>query len=162
MGLMYNTQTDIEWKKDIMTQSTWIDIIGRYGCLVTSLSNIMQSILGSRFTPKDLNKILQLMRGYKYLNNIDTPENQASFLEWDIIKKYFKDLIDINLRVNINQFSNDNYYIARVVHKYGGSHYINVMTKSRKFFWCFDVEDGKIKAYKPEDVVYLHEIKIKG
>jgi len=163
--MKWNTQTDPAWSKVVMTQSeTWIDTLGRWGCLVTCLANILQFIRDKTLTPKDMNDIIRQIECYEYLNDPATPENRASIIVWPKLMSFFSDSVEIKLRLDQSEWRRhpDYFYIARVKHDItAGSHYINVFTKSRKHFWCFDVEDGNIKAYNPEEIIYLHEVRRK-
>ena len=42
-----NIQTDPNWTNEIMTEKegVWTDTLGRYGCLVTCLANIVETIM---------------------------------------------------------------------------------------------------------------------
>lgn len=163
--MKWNKQTDQAWSREVMTQSeTWIDTLGRWGCLVTCLANILQFIGDKEITPKDVNNVIKDIKAYNYLADPGTPESQASVIVWPKIMSFYQDNIEIKLRLDQTEWRRhvDYFYIAKVRHELtGGSHYINVFTKSRKNFWCFDVEDGKLKAYKPEEIIYLHEIRRK-
>lgn len=159
--LEFNTQNNPKWLNEIMTQSNqmpkpWIDYFKDYGCLVTSLANIIQCFLLKEFTPKDLNGILQQLKGYAFLADKNTPENQASFVRWEVIETYFKvkkTMFDYIVTLDYNK-----YYIARVIN-FGAGHYINILKQVKEGFVCFDVYDGKTKIYQNKDIKNIIEIK---
>lgn len=156
-----NIQTDSRWAKEIMTQKKgeWVDYLWRWGCIVTCLANIIQEIRQKTFTPKDMNDILKQINAYAYLDNPKTLKSKASFILWDKVQAFFSDSFVINLRTK-NYIQRQNYYyIARVIHdKTGFPHYINVIRKEKGLYICFDVEDSIEKQYRPEEIVYFHEI----
>lgn len=163
---MFYTQTNSKWSKEIMTANPgkWIDYLWRWGCLVSSLANICNDVMEKEFTPKDMNDLLVQINGYKFLNDQSTPENQASEVDWNVIKKYFGSTFDIDLYVKEPGYEyNENvYYVARVIHnKTGAGHYINVLSKQQNYI-CFDVEDGLVKQYKPSEITFMHKITYKG
>jgi len=157
-----NIQTDPRWINEIMTKKdgVWTDTLGRYGCLVTCLANIIETIMISKtFTPKDLNDMIKYCNAYRYLKNPNCKENEASFLEWDRFRDIFKSL-DISLYEKEYHNNKNSYYIARVIHpKTSMGHYINVLNKKHKdIYYCFDVEDGRTRFYTPDEIVFFHRI----
>lgn len=163
--MKYNTQTDMRWANEIMTHPTGQaqpDYLWRWGCIVSSLANILQHVSDKELTPKDMNDIIKQIHAYRYLDDPATPINRASEIVWDRIQDYFSSTIKIKTRLNtVNYVSDrDYYFIARVIHPLtGGGHYVNVINKTPKHFYCFDVEDGEVKAYEVSKVTYLHQIR---
>ena len=156
--MLRNTQTDKKYGNEIMTQCNekyrvWIDRIRRWGCLVTSLANILD------LTPKELNDIIIMHACYEYLDNPNTPENRASFLMLDKLKNIlsisvindlpYKDYVD---RAGI-------YWIARIIHRTGGGHYVNVLRKESNVWVIFDVENGKEKRLQNKDITKLIKVE---
>lgn len=163
--MKWNIQIDSRWKDDIMTQSDdWIDTLGKYGDLVTCLANIIQFIADKNITPKDINQVIKDLKAYKYLENQNVSKGQASLIIWPKLIRFYRDSIDFKLKININEYKNefDYFYIARIKNSFNrDSTYINVFSKSKSNFWCFDVADGQLKAYPFEEIIYLHQLKRK-
>ncbi len=168
--LLFNTQTDPRWRDEIMTEcltpnwegKIWSDRIGRWGCVLTSIANISQFFLEQELTPNILNETFRIYKAYNYLQNPKCKEAEASNLIWDVIKAHFHNTLIINLNLTIDQFKNDfsKRYIARVIHeKTKTGHYINILEKHKNHFWCFDVEDGKIKRFEPDEITKIHEFE---
>lgn len=159
--MRYNTQVDPRWSSSIMTQGniegkSWVDKIGRWGCLVTSLANIFQEHSQKEFTPFQFNEILTGHKGYYFLSGKSKDINTASFLDWDVAKSLL--LFDVE---NNAQYSNDGYFIARIQTAYGG-HYINVIKKLSDYYLCFDVLDGYLKYLRYSEITMLIKIKFIG
>jgi hypothetical protein len=157
--MLKNTQTNKRWAMEVMTQCnekyrSWTDYIWRYGCLVTSIANIIEK------TPKELNYIIRENRCYEYLNNPDTPENRASFL---ILNK-LKSIINIGVRNGLSykeyKTADKVFWIARIIHRTGGGHYINVLRKEANTWVVFDVENGKEKRMQDKDITKLIRIEL--
>lgn len=162
--MKWNTQTDKIWHNDVMTHpkgQEGPDLVWRWGCIMTSFANIVQFFFDNEMTPGMMNHLFIENNCYRYLDDPETPMNRASEIYWDNVKKLFYNELIIKNRVSRDVYSNKSgvEYIARVKHRTGGSHYVNVLSKTRKNFWCFDVEDGIVKPYKHKDVEYLHEIR---
>jgi hypothetical protein len=164
--IKFNTQTDSEWQSEIMTQNLipnwenkkWTDTLSRWGCLVSSFANIIQYYIDKKFTPKDLNDVLKTIKGYRYLTNPGCKESEASFIEWDKIIDYFQKSFKITLDAEQFRIDEKKRYIARVKHPVtGGGHYINILEKGRQEYWCFDVDDGRLKLYKEKEISQIHE-----
>ena len=159
--MKYNTQTDKSWANEIMTSKEgsegWHDTIHDWGCLVTSLSNIIQITQEKGFTPKDLNDVIKQIKGYRYLKDNRAKVEEASFLEFEVLLRYFTTYDIIR---NVKEYKNDGFYIARVNHL-GYGHYINVLSKQGNIFWCFDVWDGFVKSYYVKDIEFFHKVVIK-
>jgi hypothetical protein len=157
--MLKNTQIDEKYGNEIMTQCNekyrvWTDYIKRWGCLVTALANILDK------TPKELNDIIIENKCYEYLNNPNTPENRASFLMLDKLKN----ILNISI---INELSYKDYidhprlyWIARIIHRSGGGHYVNVLRKEANTWIIFDVEYGKEKRLQNKDITKLIKIEI--
>ena len=127
------TQTDKRWNYDIMTGFDDMPIIkeeeavkrwghelndyfGRWGCLITSLCNI-QKYRGVEMTPKNLNTLLRLNEGYKYLKLKDNcPQKQESFAVWDTILKLIgARAVKFNVDKKYIEIKNPlKFYIARI------------------------------------------------
>lgn len=165
---MYNTQTDKRWSGQTMTSkpNAWNDTIGRWGCLITCLANIIQDIRGKEFTPKDMNDLCKNLKAYAYLNDKTTKESQASNLLWNKLQTYFQSSLKFDYHLTPDEYVNNPryYYIARVIHlttKQG--HYINLdHVQDGVKFVCFDVEDGQFKTLKKNQITFLHRIIFKG
>jgi len=163
--MKWNTQTDDRWARKIMTfhpDQSEPDYLWRWGCIVSCITNIIQYLTDTEFTPDEANKLFKKKAMYLYLDNPNTPSSRASVIVWSKIKDHYKNLFSIRIRLDTNMFTyrEDTFYIARVKHPVtGGSHYVNILSRSRKNFWCFDVEDGTIKSYNPKDVNYIHEFR---
>lgn len=152
--MKYNTQTDSRWANDVMTmkEGKWIDRIGRWGCLVTSLANIMQEHSNIDYTPKYLNELLKNHNGY-YYPQISIKEETASFLNWEVIKK----LLNFD-NIYAKNYDEKNYLIARIPTKFGG-HYINVIKKINDRILCFDVMSGDLELKKIDEITFYWKIK---
>ena len=156
-------QRDKRWAKEIMTQASWTDTIGEFGCLVTCLTNIIQVLMGKKFMPKDLNDIFVQDRAYKYLEDRNTPENIASVLIWDKVQKLFP-AIDFKLFLKDYKEDSKAYYIGELA---GRFHFVNVLAVKPGYYdhinyICYDVWDGQIRLYCKEDFDYFHVLKLKG
>jgi hypothetical protein len=157
--MIKNTQTDKRWAKEVMTQCyekyrSWIDYIWRWGCLVTALANIMDR------TPKELNDIIRENKCYEYLHNPNTPENRASYLMLDKVKSILNIGIINGLSYKDYKESDKVFWIARVVHRTGGGHYINVSRKEANTWIVFDVENGKEKRMRNKDITKLIKVEL--
>jgi len=155
--MKYNTQTDSNWKKDIMTEGKinniqWIDRIGRWGCVVTCLANIEQAHSGIEFTPRNMNNLIVGHNGYWILSGKTDKESNASFVDWDVVKGIL--LFDVFNDVEYKE----GYNIARVILN-GGGHYINIIKKEKDLYLCFDVNDGELKYYKESDIKKIIRIE---
>jgi len=157
--MLKNTQTDKKYGNEIMTQCNekyrgWIDYISRWGCLVTSLANILD------MTPKELNDIIKENKCYEYLYDKKTVENRASFLMLDRLRFIINTSIvnDLNYK---NYYEEDRtYWIARIIHRSGGGHYVNVLRKEANTWMIFDVENGKEKRLQNKDITKLIKIEL--
>jgi hypothetical protein len=155
--MLRNVQTDKKWGKDIMTSChekdrTWKDYLWRWGCLVTCIANILG------YTPRELNQTIRREKAYKYLHENKTPENQASFLMLEELKNILGIEIINNLSYKEYNEAINIYWIARVIHKSGGGHYINVLKKFDKKWLCFDVEYGNEIILKDKDITKLIKV----
>ena len=162
--MKYNTQTDQRWAKEIMTQCNekyrkWIDYIWRWGCLVTSIANIVQEHFNKPFTPKNMNDLIIQNKCYNYLSNPDCSINIASFLLLDKLQSVINATIINNLHFSKYTEKKNVYWIARIIHRTGGGHYINVIRKDANMWECFDVENGKIKSLKDKDITKLIKLE---
>jgi hypothetical protein len=156
------TQTDDSWKNDIMTQKkgVWIDKIGRWGCLITCLAIVLSEIFNKRITPKQVNKVVRRIKAYLYLDDKNTPENQASILIWHKIKKYYDRLIEFNLFEDIECYHKiaGKYHIAIIEHEITGKdHFVVILDKWKDYFICHDVEDGQIKIMHQDKIINIHQ-----
>ena len=158
-GMLKNTQTDEKYGNEIMTQCNekyrvWIDRIKRWGCLVTALANIID------LTPKELNDIIKENKCYEYLNNPNTPENKASFLMLNKLKNILNLSIINDLAYKEYKEADKVFWIARIIHRTGGGHYINVIRKEANTWIVFDVENGKEKRLQNKDITKLIRIEL--
>jgi|GEM_PF-2461384 len=162
MRIGYNIQTDPRWRNESMGLPG--DFLWRWGCLITSLANIIQAVLESPFTPKDMNCLIIELKAYAYLDNPNVKKNKASNIIWKKIKAHFTSLqITRKIDPSLFEAGANNYYIACVTHrKTKKPHYINVIAKRGVFFCCFDVEYGEIRYYRKEEIQYLHKIEVIG
>lgn len=140
-----NNQNDPSWGRDSMALPE--DQLGRYGCVVTCVANIIQLRDRMNFTPQNLNNILKLSHGYK-----ETPEDQASFIRWSFIEKKYKFKVINNLFPS--QFRQRGYHIARIIFS-GYGHYVNVLQKLEDYFLIFDVWHGGTSLIHRTDVTKL-------
>jgi hypothetical protein len=160
-----NVQTDQAWGNLIMTEGDdlWKDRLFRGGSLVTCLANIIQDISDHTFTPEDMNNLLKINNGYKALLTKNCLIDEASDIVWCVVEKI---MLDLKLEIQINNWKKvdeyehkrSHYYIAKIKHLVTGEdHFINVLMRKR-YFYCFNVENGKVETYSPRDILYLHEI----
>jgi hypothetical protein len=161
---MIYTQTDKRWKNEIMTESDgrWIDRIGRWGCLVTCLSNIISMFLEKFVTPDFTNRIIRQYKAYNYLNDETVNENSASVLLWDKFKEVYEKTLKVTNHLDVSKYREKAgvYYIACVEHsKTHEEHFVNVLAKIGNDFNIFDVEDGKYKLINEIDIKYFHKIE---
>lgn len=161
--MKYNTQTDPKWKDEDMGAPG--DKLGRWGCLVTCLANIIQEVRKKDFTPKDMNDLIKNIKAYhglKFAGTKHWKRSVTSYLQWDDLIKYFSKSLIFKLRLPVSDYKKNKkcFYIAKITTSWGG-HYINVIEKKDHYLTCFDVWDGKIKKYGFSKVKFLHEIKVK-
>ena len=158
--MRFNIQTDPKWAKEIMTKNknVWVDYLWRWGCMVTCIANILQEIMEKKFTPKDLNDIIIKLKAYRYLDNSKTPESQASFLLTEKLFKHFKSTVKYVRKLTVNNYNNNDFFIAKIHHPSGGYHYINVIDRRGKFFLCFDVEYGSLRYVNEDAIISLSKI----
>lgn len=164
-------QRDPEYYDEIMTSATadkdplkrsWKDRLGDYGCLVTSLSNIILMTINNKMDPKILNGLIRDNKGYQYLGNPNTPEDKASVLRWDVFEKMFPQFA-FDLNVNIYEDDLKSFYIAKVhLFTNDDEHFINVLRRlTPSLYLCFDVWDSKVKLYSRDKILSFHRIKLK-
>ena len=153
--MQFNNQNDIKWKDDIMNEKeeVWKDTLGQYGCLVTSLANIIQIHRNIDFTPQNLNETIKTHKAYWYPFK-SQEESNASFLDWDKFCQIFECSVSESERF---KKSLDGYHIAKI-RVNGNPHYINVVLNDKSIFWCFDVWDGKLKQYSIDDIEKFKQI----
>lgn len=165
--MKYNTQQDRLWKNVSMALTE--DTLGAFGCLVTSLANILQIIMHLKrsFTPKDLNDIIIKEEAYDWYSN-ELPE-KASCLDWKKFKDAFKESLIIRNFVDKSEYVDckDYYYIARIKFKdihtdyeYNTGHYVNVISKTENYWTVFDTYYGGLHLIK--DIDFLHEVEFTG
>jgi hypothetical protein len=77
-----------------------------------------------------------------------------------------KNILNISI---INELSYKDYkeadktfWIARIIHRTGGGHYINVIRKEANTWIVFDVENGKEKRLQNKDITKLIRIELNG
>ena len=144
-------QTDSRWMFDDMGMEG--DKIWRWGCLITSLSNILTEFKGVDITPQDVNNKLRDNKGYARLADPKCPENIASNLLWDKAEEVFgfkkRDNVPYDCVSGVR-------FIARILHPMtGAGHYINVISKDDTGFICFDVEHGDTRHYNNQEIMGL-------
>lgn len=164
-----NWQRDDQWHWEIMTQANvltdplkrqWKDRLGDYGCLVTSISNILIMTGSKDMTPKLLNQKIIENKGYNYLTNPNCPEAKASIINWACIEKLYPMFI-YEYRVQNYSESNRSFHIAEVKLD-DGEHHINVMKKiDDTKYVCFDVWDCRTKVYDKTEILSFHRMTIK-
>ena len=172
--LRYNTQNDINYKNEIMTEPPYKngskqkhpDIIGDIGCGVASLANIIQLTVGHEFTPKDCNDWLRNNKGYSYLAlGKNCPVGQESFILWDVVARHWAYKIT-NIEKNEQGLFVDyarkynRHYIARF--KYCGyDHFSNVieseLISGEQWFEIYNVWNGEMIVLPARDITYLKE-----
>lgn len=151
------TQADQRWESDIMTfpkHQNKPDTLKQYGCLVTALCNAYNCFNFSKhkeLTPKQLNELLHIKKGYAYLKNENCKKGNESFLLWDVVKP----ILGITDKANNYKGKIDikhvyDYYIARTVYKDTGHYSLVVGKNMTKQLIVFDSYTGKrtiIKDY---------------
>jgi hypothetical protein len=170
-----NSQINEIWSNDIMTErkepnfegKIWTDYIYRWGCVITMIANIVQYFTNKKFTPQDMNNLAIDLKAYNYLQDNECPEAKASYIVWDIIKKYFSKIFEIKLNLLPDKYKNNKniMYGAKIKHeKTGGGHYINVMktNNDNNTFWCFDGERNSVRKFNIYEIIKLHEFKYIG
>lgn len=167
MKMALYTQTDPRFAKEIMTQKkgAWTDYLEDWGCLVTSLSNIFTIHSGRDFTPQATNKMVVDHDGYWYLSGRTKQEENASFLDFDVIRSIFL------CELKYTDFTSGEYYIIKIKSKmrYKGklipiNHFINLINyfpKTKKFL-AFDVYDGKCKFYNEKEILAFLRVRIQS
>jgi len=143
-GRMY-IQNDIKWKSFEMTKNV---TVGEFGCLLTSICNILV-ILGYDFNPLTLAKKLQENKGF---------DNQGNIL-WNVINNLFglkenkylpsSKILWSNLK-NIN-------YIVQLFYKNTG-HFCNVLSVSGDIITYHDSFDDKTKQIDIKRVISIREV----
>lgn len=157
--MLKNTQTDKRWKDEIMTRGAenhraWVDYIWRWGCLLTALANILGKF------PDELNKLVREHLCYEYLHDPKTPENRASNLMLDKLKYKLGISIINNLGYQDYKQAYNVFWIARIIHRTGGGHYVNVLRKEDGLWKIFDVENGKEKVLRNKDITKLIKVEL--
>jgi hypothetical protein len=139
-------QQDEQWKDfEIIKGVT----IGEFGCLVTSLTNIL-NMLGMDFTP------LTLVQKIQENNGFDSNGN----LSWVVANKIFG-LSEVKyLPTDKIEWSNSEkiFYIC-VLHFQGTGHFCNLLTVQNGIIYYFDVWDGKKKQVALENVLSIREVR---
>jgi hypothetical protein len=149
------TQTDKRWSNDDMGMAG--DKIWRWGCLISSIANIITKCIGVEVTPGQLNAQLRANGGYmgsKY-------PGEESDLNWSYLQSLYG--FKCNLNISKDDFSvvPNKGYIAMVIHPLTGKgHFINVMNKNVGNWDCFDVEDGRTKIYMDNQIIKIIEIEV--
>lgn len=164
----FYSQRDPAWRGRIMTTANrstdpkgraWVDTLGVYGCLVTSLANVITATIKDT-TPGDLNEVIRAEKGYNYLADPMTDEKNASFLIWPVFEKLFP-IYDILLQSAEYIEDPSRYYIARIVMQ-GSGHYINVLKElPGGRLLVFDVWDGRVRIIPKTEVTFYHRVRVK-
>ena len=178
--MMYR-QTDERWNKELMTMPEDLarltqrekdirwgyhdkapqgDTIGRFGCLITALTNCYNYYNKTKKTPSYFNEQMREKNGYFALYyGYDCPVERESYIVWDVAQKVFgikyvkmevaKNLIDIG--------SITKYYIARVPYKppkIMSGHYNTVINYEHKLVYHHDSDTGVIRNDWNDDGSY--------
>jgi hypothetical protein len=157
-------QRDRRWAGEIMTRSAkWTDTIGDWGCLVTCLSNVIEILMNRKFTPKDMNDLLVQDKAYQYLADPGTPEKAASVLLWEPVRKLFP-AVEFTLFQKMITPSAGDFVIAKTAGKF---HFVNLLCikygyKAEDCYIVYDVWDGIVRIYGPDDFEYYHVLRLKG
>lgn len=156
--MKYNYQNYPGWKDSSMSDGVFngqkfYDKFGDYGCLVSSLANIIALNSNHDYTPGQLNDTLKTHKGYYFYSGKATSIDNTSFLDWDSIEKLF-----LFKHSDTNDINNNDYLIAKVqVGKY--NHYLNIIKYiDDDRIICYDVWMGDLKTYKRKE--FLSIIKI--
>lgn len=154
--MKYNTQTDLKWKAESMGLP--IDTLGRWGCLVTSLSNILQECCQHELSPKEVNDKLKKNNGYKGAKFV----GKESFIDWEVTSKLFNlIMIRCPYRIYRSDFNDGYYFIGRIIHPITkAGHYINVIAAAGVYYSCFDVETGELKLINYSEITDLLKINV--
>lgn len=145
---LLQTQTDSRWADVEMTNR--ITIKG-YGCLVTSMSNILiceYPQLINVMNPGELDKFLDKNSGY-------TPEG---YMKWDVVGKKFGFTMTKYFPADNIKINPDSYYIAQVKYKNTG-HFCNILKFDNQNTTYFDVYSGITRIVKTCELLSIREIK---
>lgn len=166
-------QTDKRWAKEFMTSPADLpkadikdlrmrwekhadglqgDTIGRWGCLVTALTNVYNSFFKTDFTPSYFNHWLRKNDCYNVLKmSYDCPVGQESYLDLDLAKIVYKyrNYREIDIKyIDINSLNS--FYILRCPYsppKIMSGHYNMIIdyNKDTKIIKHFDSDSGAIR-----------------
>lgn len=170
--MVYFAQTDRRWKSDVMTAGTdalgktWIDKIGRWGCLVVSLCNAYNRLLDIEtdrnhkpINPKKLNELIIQNNGYNFLRDpLNVLEDQASLLLWDVVDH----MLNIRSEHKTN-FDGYGQYIAQVKHPVtGGSHFVNIILQDGDQYIVYDVDSDTVYTLLSTEIKEIKKITYRG
>lgn len=161
---MYFTQTDENWKNEIMTHpkdQNYPDTLGEWGCLVTAVSNVLYQ-RGIFTNPKVLNEIIIRNKGYLYLFDPDTPKEQASFLRFGVLEKLYNFKKTTYNQNKYLAYGINNYYIGFYKVFYNGrfyTHFVNIIEDKGDTKIIFDVYRGEIKELNNEDFIKIYKLE---
>jgi len=160
-------QTDPKWKDTTMTDPSDLpkledkekllrwgkkgkDTLGRFGCLVTALTNAHNYYYSEVRTPEWFNQKLRDNDGYYVLRDgYDCLVGQESFIDWEVAKKVFgfKAFKDVETRI-VDILDEHRYYIARVPYNppsIMSGHY-NLIVGNKDGIRHFDSDTGAIRT----------------
>jgi hypothetical protein len=161
--IVFNTQTDKRWANEIMTkkEGIWVDLLCRWGCYVTALSNIISIFNNKQVTPKDLNDVIIALKAYKYLDKPETPEKEASLILIDKLLQYFPSIkYETNCIFNQDVDDENSQFIIEMVHPLTKApHFVNLLSKKNNLYIIFDVEDGIIKCIDKSIILSIRRFK---
>lgn len=160
-------QTDPKWSNVSMAIEG--DLLGRWGCLITSLSNIFSFALNTdKLNPKDLNDIVKQYEAYQWY--VDKKLDTASNLCWERFKKIYDNSFSIQNNLSAKDMLNVKsiYYIARLSYKvidpkssYGYMHYVNVLDVRGDSVIIFDTYKGGVHIINVSNISWVHQIQHK-
>ena len=184
---MLNTQTNEEWKDEIMTSkddlpgmsraeiiARWgekgYDSIGRFGCVITSLSSVLNDFhKTSYFTPLWINTVLRDHKGYQFLKEKRNCNiGEESFIDWDVFSDFF-DVKNIRNKIQPSEIeikSPVKYYLARVPYSpernIWSGHYNLIVNYHGGIITHFDSDTGVRRVdWGKSDLYWIKEIEFK-
>lgn len=145
MTIKFNFQNDPLWRNDTMQG---VDKFGAFGCLQSTLANIIQDFRKEIYTPKIINKLVKNNNWYFISNGL------TSFLKTEELLKHFNlqrfEIFDKQVKGHL-------YYYARVI--LGGvGHYINILAQTENHYIGYDVYDGITKLYSYSEIKNLYGV----
>lgn len=138
-------QNDIKWKDYEISKCI---TIGEFGCLLTSICNILV-ILGFDYTPLTLSKKFQENNGFDKQGN----------LIWNVVNKLFglkENKYMPSSKISWSNLKNVN-YIVQLFYKRTG-HFCNVISVYKNIIKYHDTYDGLIKSIDINGIISIREI----